>query len=80
MLGCNVDRLKWPRQTVLTLINMRVGAGYGWLEVKCRRCETRPSIPLDALRRLDNTPIWKLEAALKCRPPAGRRGIHRPSI
>jgi hypothetical protein len=41
--------------------------GYGWLEVKCRRCETRAIIPLDAVRRSRNTPVWKLEAALKCR-------------
>jgi hypothetical protein len=25
------------------------------------------SLPLDAIRRPRNTPIWKLEAALKCR-------------
>ena len=31
------------------------------------RCETRASIPLDAIRRPRVTPIWKLEAALKCR-------------
>jgi hypothetical protein len=41
--------------------------GYGWLQVKCHRCETEASIPLDAIRRLRDTPIWKLEAALKCR-------------
>jgi hypothetical protein len=41
--------------------------GYGWLEVMCHRCETRASIPLDAIRRPRDTPIWKLEAALKCR-------------
>jgi hypothetical protein len=40
---------------------------YGWLEVKCKRCETSASIPLDAVRRPRDTPIWKLEAALKCR-------------
>ena len=33
----------------------------------CRRCETRASIPLDAIRRPRGTSIWKLEAALKCR-------------
>ena len=38
-----------------------------WLEVQCRRCETRASLPLDAIRRPRNTPIWKLEPALKCR-------------
>ena len=29
--------------------------------------KTRASIPLDAIRRARDTPIWKLEAALKCR-------------
>jgi hypothetical protein len=33
-----------------------------------RRCRgQRASIRLDAIRRPRNTPIWKLEAALKCR-------------
>jgi hypothetical protein len=41
--------------------------GYGWLEVMCKRCETKASLPLDAIRRPRDTPIWKLEAALKCR-------------
>jgi hypothetical protein len=36
---------------------------YGWLEVECHRCETRASIPLDAIRRPRDAPIWKLEAA-----------------
>jgi hypothetical protein len=33
----------------------------------CRRCETRACVPLDTIRRPSATPIWKLEAALKCR-------------
>jgi hypothetical protein len=33
----------------------------------CNRCKTRASLPLDAIRRPRDTPIWKLEAALKCR-------------
>jgi hypothetical protein len=41
--------------------------GYGWLEVECKRCQTRASIPLDHVRRPRDTPIWKLEAAFKCR-------------
>jgi hypothetical protein len=41
--------------------------GYGWLQVKCRRCSTEASIPLEHVRRPGSTPIWKLEAALKCR-------------
>jgi len=40
---------------------------YRWLEVECHRCKTRASLPLDAIRRPRDTPIWKLEPALKCR-------------
>jgi hypothetical protein len=45
-------------------IGQCLNGGYGWLEVECHRCKTRASIPLDAIRRPRNTPIWKLEAAL----------------
>ena len=45
----------------------------GWLEVMCHRCETRASLPLEAVRRPRDTPIWKLEAALKCRSCATPR-------
>ena len=38
----------------------------GWSEVECNRCKTRAS-PLDAIRRPRDTPVWKLEASLKCR-------------
>jgi hypothetical protein len=41
--------------------------GLGWLKVECNRCKTRASLPLDAIRRPRDTPLWKLEAALKCR-------------
>jgi hypothetical protein len=34
---------------------------------QCHRCETEASIPLEHVRRPRDTPIWKLEAALKCR-------------
>jgi hypothetical protein len=30
---------------------MAANGGYGWLQVKCHRCETEASIPLDAVRR-----------------------------
>jgi hypothetical protein len=36
-------------------------------EVECHRCKTRASIPLDAIPGPRDTPIWKLEVALKCR-------------
>jgi Fe-S-cluster-containing hydrogenase component 2 len=52
-----------PSPTIAQCLN----GGYGWLEVKCHRCETRASLPLDAIRRPRDTPIWKLESALKCR-------------
>jgi hypothetical protein len=52
-----------PSPTIAQCLN----GGYGWLEVMCHRCEARASLPLDAIRRPRDTPIWKLEAALKCR-------------
>jgi hypothetical protein len=52
-----------PSPTIGKCIN----AGLGWLEIECARCKTRASIPLDAIRRPRQTPIWKLEASLKCR-------------
>ena len=38
------------------------------MDVKCHRCETKASIPLDAIRSSRDSPIRKLEALLKCRP------------
>ena len=52
--------------------------GLGWLEVECNRCKTRASLPLDAIRRPRDTPIWKLEAALKCR--SCRKGPYAPPV
>lgn len=63
-----------PSPTIAQCLN----GGYGWLEVKCHRCETRASIPLDAIRRPRNTPIWKLEASLKCR--SCRKGKYAPPV
>ena len=48
-------------------IGQCLNGGLCWLEVECKKCKTRASLPLDAIRRPRNTPIWKLEAALKCR-------------
>jgi hypothetical protein len=48
-------------------IGQYLNGGLSWLEVECNRCKTRASLPLDAIRRPRDTPIWKLEAALKCR-------------
>jgi DNA protecting protein DprA len=66
-------------------IGQCINGGLDWLEVECKRCKTRASLPLDAIRRPRNTPIWKLEATLKCRscrtprysPPASHDQAHR---
>jgi hypothetical protein len=63
-----------PSPTVAQCLN----GGYGWLEVMCHRCETRASLPLDAIRRPRDTPIWKLEAALKCRSCS--KGRYAPPV
>src|SRR5438045_1089981 len=55
-----------------------IHGGLGWLEVECNRCKTRASLPLDAIRRPRDTPIWKLEASLKCR--SCRKGRYAPGV
>src|SRR5689334_2320079 len=52
--------------------------GLRWLEVECARCKSRASLPLDAIRRPCDTPIWKLEASLKCR--SCKKGRHAPPV
>jgi hypothetical protein len=58
-----------PSPTIEQCLN----GGYGWLEVMCKRCETRVNLPIDAIRRHRDTSIWKLEPALKCRSCRARR-------
>src|SRR5437899_84047 len=48
-------------------IGQCLNGGYGWLEIECCRCKTRASLPLDAIRRTRETPIWKLEVSFRCR-------------
>jgi hypothetical protein len=55
-----------------------LNGGYGSLEVECHRRKTRASLPLDAIRRPRDTPIWKLEAALKCRSCG--TGRYKPAV
>jgi hypothetical protein len=70
-------RFKWKARAGLRSRRRRSGnastAALGWLELECNRCKTRASLPLDAIRRPRDTPIWKLEAALKCRSCRKRR-------
>jgi hypothetical protein len=63
-----------PSPTIAQCLN----GGYGWLQVKCHRCETEASIPLEHVRRPRDTPIWKLEAALKCR--SCKKGRYAPPV
>src|ERR1700737_1804748 len=63
-----------PSPTIAQCLN----GGLGWLEVECNRCKTHASLPLDAIRRPRDTPIWKLEAALKCR--SCRKGRYAPPV
>ena len=63
-----------PSPTIAQCLN----GGLGWLEVECNRCKTRASLPLDAIRRPRDTPLWKLEASLKCR--SCRKGRHAPPV
>ncbi|RED36205.1 hypothetical protein BJ123_108141 [Rhodopseudomonas thermotolerans] len=55
-----------------------ISGGLGWLEVECMRCKTRGSLPLQHIRRPQDTPVWKLEASLRCRSCATRR--YRPPV
>src|SRR5262249_41358912 len=66
-----------PAQPSPTIAQCLSG-GYGFLEVKCHRRETKASIPLDAIRLPRNTPIWKLEASPKCR--SCRKGRYAPPV
>ncbi|MDO9562853.1 MAG: hypothetical protein Q7J60_14640 [Bradyrhizobium sp.] len=63
-----------PAPTIAQCLN----GGLGWLEVECNRCRTRASLPLSAIRRPRDTPLWKLEASLKCR--ACRKGHTAPPV
>ena len=63
-----------PSPTIAQCLN----GGLGWLEVECNRCKTRASLPLDAIRRPRETPIWKLEASLKCR--SCKKGRSAPPV
>jgi len=59
-------------------IGQCISGGLCWLEVECNRCKTRASLPLDAIRRPRDTPLWKLESSLKCR--SCRKGRYAPPV
>ena len=59
-------------------IGQCLNGGYGWLEIECCRCKTRASMPLNAIRRPRDTPIWKLEPSFRCRSCGTRR--YKPPV
>lgn len=63
-----------PSPTIGKCLN----GGLFFLEVECNRCNTRASLPLESIRRPRDTPLWKLEASLKCR--ACQRGRYAPPV
>lgn len=59
-------------------IDQCLNGGLCWLEVECNRCKARASLPLKTIGRPRDTPLWKLEASLKCR--ACRKGRQAPPV
>ena len=76
------DRCRWKptaaRRSRRRRLRNALVEEVGWLEVECKRCKTRASLPIDAIRRPRGTPIWKLEAALKCR--SCKKGRSAPPV
>jgi hypothetical protein len=59
-------------------IGKALNAGYDLLEVKCNICRRVSLVSLRDIKRLQTTPLWKLEPALFCEPyseraPGGRK-------
>jgi hypothetical protein len=54
-------------------IGQCLNGGYGWMEVKCRRCETSASIPLDANHWPGALPIPRRDYDLICKKNPGHR-------
>src|SRR5204862_4893253 len=45
-----------------------INGGYDLLEAKCNRCDRVSLVRLRFLKHPQETPIWKLEAAVYCEP------------
>jgi hypothetical protein len=81
----SIHRCAGTTQPVSSLLNeCRCSGGTGGFatrsrtEAECNRCKSRASLPLDAIRRPRDTPIWKLEASLKCR--SCKKGRYAPPV
>jgi hypothetical protein len=58
-------------------IGQALAHGYRYLRVRCSTCRQSAWLPLAEVRRPNNTPVWKLEGALACRP-CRERGARAP--
>jgi hypothetical protein len=77
LVGPDMEGYGGPAQPSPT-IGQCLNGGCGWLEIECCRCKTRASMPLDAIRRARDTPIWKLEPSFRCRSCGTRR--YKPPV
>jgi hypothetical protein len=74
--GAN-GRYGGPAQPSPTIGQCIIG-GYGWLEVKSTVARPAPACPSMRSGVRAIRPIWKLEAAIKCRSCGTRR--HKPTV
>jgi hypothetical protein len=65
-----------PAQPSPTL-RVALERGYRYLQVRCQACRDASFIDLAEVRRSADTPVWKLEGALACRP-CRERGHRAP--
>jgi hypothetical protein len=54
-----------------------INGGYDLLEAKCNRCDRVSLVPLRSLKQSPVTTVWKLEAALYCKPCSEGRHYSR---
>lgn len=58
-------------------IGKALNGGFDLLEAKCNRCDRVSLVLLRALKQPQDTPVWKLEAALYCEPCSENRHYSR---
>jgi hypothetical protein len=58
-------------------IGKAINGGYDLLEAKCNQCDRVSLVPLRSLKHPQETPVWKLEAALYREPSSAGRHYSR---
>jgi DNA-directed RNA polymerase subunit RPC12/RpoP len=62
-------------------VGQAIGAGYVWLEIRCRRCSTHALLHLGAVndaRRSPDLAVWEVEDSLRCRHCSYERRLPPP--